>query len=53
MTDEQFVGKFNGLLQPFASDVQRASILSHVWEIEKLADLSPLFASMTLDSAQD
>jgi 2-methylcitrate dehydratase PrpD len=31
MTDEQFEDKFNRLVQPFASDVQRASILSHVW----------------------
>lgn len=53
MTDEQFEDKFHGLLQPFASDVQRASILAHLWGIEKLADLSPLFASMTLDGAQD
>ena len=53
MTDEQFEDKFHGLVQPFASDAQRASILSHLWGIEKLADLSPLFASMTLDSAHD
>ena len=53
MTDEQFEDKFNRLVQPFASDVQRASILSHVWGIEKLADLSPLFACMTPDSVPD
>jgi 2-methylcitrate dehydratase len=48
-TDTQFEDKFHGLLRPFASDAQRASILSHAWGIEKLPDLAPLFASMTLD----
>jgi hypothetical protein len=45
--------KFNGLLEPFAPELQQASILSHAWGIEKLTDLSPLLASMTLNSAQD
>jgi 2-methylcitrate dehydratase len=49
VTDMQLEDKFHGLLRPFASDAQRASILSHAWGIEKLPDLAPLLASMTLD----
>jgi 2-methylcitrate dehydratase PrpD len=49
-TDTQLEDKFHALLRPFASDAQRASILSHAWGIDKSPNLAPLFASMTLDA---
>jgi 2-methylcitrate dehydratase PrpD len=52
VTDAQLEDKFHGLVRPFASDAQRASILSHAWGIEKLPDLAPLFASTTLDAGR-
>ncbi len=48
VTDGQLEDKFHGLLRPFASDAQRASILSHAWGVERAPCLAPLFASMTL-----
>jgi 2-methylcitrate dehydratase len=52
MTDQQFEEKFHGLLRPLASGSRRKEILSLVWKIEQLADLSPLLTAMTLDTTQ-
>ncbi|MEV0225688.1 hypothetical protein [Streptomyces sp. NPDC050704] len=52
MTDQQFEEKFHGLLRPLASDSRRKDILSLVWNVEQLADLSPLLAAMTLDTTE-
>lgn len=52
MTDEQFEEKFHGLLRPFAPETQRAEILSLIWGVEKLTDLSPLVQATALGAPQ-
>lgn len=52
-TDAQLEGKFHSLLRPHASESQRASLLSLAWGVEKLSDLAPLVASMTLTSGDE
>lgn len=52
MTDQQFAEKFHGLLRPLASDSQRKEIVSLAWNVEQLADLSPLLSAMTVDTVQ-
>jgi len=44
MTDEEVVAKFHRMAQGVISDKTAATILDHAWNLDKLTDLTPLFA---------
>ncbi|WP_413100058.1 hypothetical protein [Streptomyces sp. Inha503] len=52
MTDQQFDEKFHSLLGPLAFESRRKEILFLVWNVERSADLLPLFTAMNLDAAE-
>jgi len=44
MTDEEVVAKFHRMAQGIVSDRTAATILDHAWNLDKLSDVTPLFA---------
>lgn len=44
MTDEEVVAKFHRMAQGVVSDKTAATILDHAWSLDKLNDVTPLFA---------
>jgi hypothetical protein len=44
MTDDEVVAKFHRMAQGVVSDKTAATILDHAWNLDKLNDVTPLFA---------
>ncbi len=50
MTDDEVIAKFKRMADGVISDDQAAKILDQAWDLDKLTDLTPLFAFKVLDA---